>query len=450
VTASREFATPGSLLDTVTAIVVDRFDNRIAGAPVGWLVELGDGSVRALSDTTDALGVARAIWTLGTRPGDNSLVVTSASLAARLTAFGSAGFPAVSVAVGGEHTCGLTQSGAAYCWGSNMWGQLGTGSTDATAHASPTRVAGTLTFTQLVAGTFHTCGLTTAGAAHCWGGNPAGPVSPIDDIAATPRRIEVTSPFTALAAGAHHTCGLTTDNTVYCWGSNRLGELGDGIDRSTPALWVWRSMPAPVADGMSFMAIAAGYYATCAIATTGRTYCWGGNAGRELGTVAGKCRMASDSYYYEEDWDWPCSTRPVPIDAAESMTSLTGSGYGICGLTTSRALICWGGSTSLPPTKIPATNLSAAWSVGHIVCGIEPTEAVSCWGLWGPAPRTPPPFGDELTLVNLSSIGSTACGVSRSQPPLAYCWGHNYKGQLGDGTTAYRDKPVPVTLPRSR
>lgn len=447
VTTRRDFASPGSLLDTVTAIVVDRFENRVAGAPIEWLVELGGGSVRALSAITDAQGVARAAWTLGTRPGDNVLVATSASLAGRLTAFGSIGFPAVSIVVGAQHTCGLTQSGAAYCWGASAWGQLGPGSGDAT---TPIRVAGAPAFTQLVAGTFHTCGLTSAGAAYCWGGNFVGQVGPGEYVVATPRPIGAPSPFTALAAGSGHTCGLTTERIVYCWGSNTVGELGDGLDRSTPVGSLSRSTPAPIAGGMSFTAIAASFLATCAIATTSQAYCWGANGGGELGTGTGNCRMLADWYYNREDWDWPCSTRPVPIDAREPMTSLTASGYGICGLTTARALVCWGGGTHLPPTTIPGSNVSAAWSVGHIVCGLEPTEALSCWGLWAATPRTPPPFGDALTLVNLSSSGATSCGVSRSQPPIAYCWGQNDRGQLGDGTREYRNNPVAVALPRGR
>ena len=92
----------------------------------------------------------------------------------------------VSLAAGGAHTCGLTAAGAAYCWGSNANGQLGNG----------------------------TIGGTSV---------PAGPVSG-------------GLTFVALSAGGAHTCGVTSNGAIYCWGSNSSGQLGDGtlIDRGAP------------------------------------------------------------------------------------------------------------------------------------------------------------------------------------------------------------------------
>ena len=65
------------------------------------------------------------------------------------------------------HTCGLTTSGAAYCWGFNVWGQLGNGSTENTA--VPAAVSGGLTFAGLSAGGTNSCGVTSPGFVYCWG-----------------------------------------------------------------------------------------------------------------------------------------------------------------------------------------------------------------------------------------------------------------------------------------
>jgi len=53
--------------------------------------------------------------------------------------------------------------------------------------------------------------------------------------------------------------------------------------------------------------------------------------------------MLADPYSEKQDWDWPCSTKPVPIDSRATFTSLTGSGLALCGLAADGALLCWGG-----------------------------------------------------------------------------------------------------------
>jgi alpha-tubulin suppressor-like RCC1 family protein len=143
---------------------------------------------------------------------------------------------------GEGHTCGLTSAGAAYCWGWNSYGQLGRG--DTLAAATPAAVAGGITFASLAAGGFHTCGLTSGGAAYCWGSNNGGPLG--DGIGQlgdgwtrdrhTPVAVSGGITFGSLTAGVFHSCGLTSGGAAYCWGSNFFFVLGDGsaTDRHTP------------------------------------------------------------------------------------------------------------------------------------------------------------------------------------------------------------------------
>ena len=99
-----------------------------------------------------------------------------------------------------------------------------------TNRLSPVAVVGGLTFASLAAGDSHTCGLTTGGAAYCWGDNgprPAGrrhhPRSLTSPVAVSGGLV-----FQAISAGCEHTCGLTTGGAAYCWGYNCYGQLGDG------------------------------------------------------------------------------------------------------------------------------------------------------------------------------------------------------------------------------
>jgi alpha-tubulin suppressor-like RCC1 family protein len=81
------------------------------------------------------------------------------------------GGPFSNVTAGSSHTCALTSAGAAYCWGANDHGQLGDGTL--TMRTSPVLVGGGLTFFSLSAGGSHTCGVTIGGA-YCWGANGNG------------------------------------------------------------------------------------------------------------------------------------------------------------------------------------------------------------------------------------------------------------------------------------
>jgi len=65
------------------------------------------------------------------------------------------------------HTCAVTTSNRAYCWGTNYEGMLGDGTRD--ERHVPTAVMGGLAFRQISAGVNHTCGVTTDFRAYCWG-----------------------------------------------------------------------------------------------------------------------------------------------------------------------------------------------------------------------------------------------------------------------------------------
>src|SRR5207253_11204062 len=109
-------------------------------------------------------------WAVGRR-GEGSSAVS----AARVAVVGGLAFTTVSA--GPCFACGVTTSGAAYCWGGNGAGQLGTGTQ--TSSLTPVPVAGGLAFTTVsvgggLGGGGFACGITTVGAAYCWGDNIAG------------------------------------------------------------------------------------------------------------------------------------------------------------------------------------------------------------------------------------------------------------------------------------
>ncbi|MBI3982886.1 MAG: hypothetical protein HY337_08235 [Gemmatimonadetes bacterium] len=147
--------------------------------------------------------------------------------------FGSAGLVAqFEVPVPEARKPRVTTGGAAYCWGWNGNGEFGNGAIERADYIwNPTAAAGGLTFSALDAGAYHTCGLSPAGKAYCWGGNFFGQVgSPPQPPWNQPSPVEVAGghTFSAISVGWSHACGRTSGGTVYCWGLNHRGQLGNG------------------------------------------------------------------------------------------------------------------------------------------------------------------------------------------------------------------------------
>ena len=257
----------------------------------------------------------------------------------------SGGLSFTALAAGQQHTCGLVAGGTTYCWGSNAWGQIGDG-TVGTYRTAPVAVSGGRTFTSLVAGALHTCGLVAGGTAYCWGYNNYGQIgdgtSGVNgDSSAnrtTPVAVSGGLTFTALVAGGRHTCGLVLGGYAYCWGFNQYGQLGDETTGNI------RKAPVAVSGGLTYTALVAGVFHTCGLATGGTAYCWGSNGSGQLGDgTTGTNRLAPVAAGGGGRCPRARSTRVAWIRAGRRTAGDTTGG---AGLATGRA-----GSTG-PPRKI--------------------------------------------------------------------------------------------------
>ncbi|MGH7693819.1 MAG: RCC1 domain-containing protein, partial [Gemmatimonadaceae bacterium] len=251
-----------------------------------------------------------------------------------------------------------------------------------------------------------------------------------------------------LVAGWFHTCGLTSSGDVYCWGDNSVGQAGDGSVRSAPERFAGSPHPVPtrVVGSIAFSSIAAALTTTCGMSTTGEIHCWGENSMGTLGRVVdSRCRTFYEDYpdIYVEG-DNPCSTSPVRVVTAGAATSIAGAGLGICAVLATRELQCWGFGEA--PSVVPNALVDQAWVLWSAVCGLEAGGAVTCWRLPRPF-ETMRPFGDNLTLVNFATSGRHTCGLTPGAAGKVYCWGANFEGALGDGTTRHRDSPAAVVKP---
>jgi alpha-tubulin suppressor-like RCC1 family protein len=356
----------------------------------------------------------------------------------------SAALAPVQVVTGYVHTCALAPSGQSYCWGYNSNGQLG--DSTATSRSIPVAVQqGGVTFTSITAGGWHTCGLTSAGAAYCWGSNWA---SQLGDSTATSRSIPVAvqqggMTFTSITAGDRDTCGLTPSGQSYCWGYNNEGELGDSTATS-------RSIPVAVQQGgVTFTSIIAGNVHTCGLTGAGQAWCWGYNAYGQLG-------------------DTTTTDRHTPVAVQQggvTFASITTGAWHTCGLTSAGAAYCWGyngngqlgdntTTQSLTPVAVQQGGVTFTSITGGFdhTCGLTSAGAAYCWGynVYGQlgdnttADRHTPVAvggGPSWAAVVSSGTASHTCAVKLSSQ-LIYCWGLNSNGQLGDQTTTNRYSPV--------
>jgi alpha-tubulin suppressor-like RCC1 family protein len=352
---------------------------------------------------------------------------------------------AASIDAGGEHTCAINGSGGLRCWGRNFDGELGTGGN--TEQHLPVSVRGmTGGVFSVSTGNHHTCAVLTSGGLRCWGDNFRGQVG---DGSNADRFLPVkvktlTSNVSQVVVGAFHSCAIAAG--IKCWGSNTDGQLGDGTQFNS-------NIPVAVSglQNVGVDSLAAGLSHTCAVTNTGAVKCWGFNLNGQLGNGT--------------------------QDSALTPTNVSGLGSGVafvtagdnhtCALTTGGAVKCWGdnangqlgdGTTAQRLAPVGVKGLTSGVleiaAGGSFTCARLTGGRMKCWGANfngqlgdGTTSQRNQPVGVAGLTSGVDAIaaGNThACAVIQLQPALLKCWGFNGTGQLGDGTITERHAPVNV------
>jgi alpha-tubulin suppressor-like RCC1 family protein len=200
--------------------------------------------------------------------------------------------------------------------------------------------------------------------------------------------------WSQLSAGFSHSLGITSTGIAYAWGYNTYGRLGDNTTST-------RSSPVTVVGGITTWSLAsAGFFHSIGLTSTGIAYAWGYGSNGLLGDNTDVSKSS-----------------PVTV---------------VGGITTwSQASV--GGGHSLAVTS---TGIAYAWGLntggrlgdGTIVVRSSPVTVVGGITTWSQV---------STNAAGVHSLGLTSTGI-------AYAWGTNTNGRLGDNTTTARSRPVTI------
>ena len=275
--------------------------------------------------------------------------------------------------------------------------------------------------TQVTTGYYLSCARTTAGQARCWGENDDGElgngnVNP-HQFAVPVRNASNTGPLVnvlQLAAGDDHACALLTNHQVRCWGDNSDGQVGNGTDGNNYALPQAVRNAGDTGNLVNVIQISAESDGTCALLSNHTIRCWGDNDYGQLGN--GENGDASDS-------NLPVTVHNVANTGALGNVVQVESGYDTnCARLSNGQARCWG--------------YNEQGQLGNDDSGVSAEDVPQ-------VVQNVPGTGPLTNVTQLSVAGYTGC--ARLGNGQARCWGYNDDGEIGDGTTTERDRPVIVS-----
>lgn len=404
------------------------------------------------------------------------------------------------ISASGDHNCAIKDDNSLWCWGGNLTGQVGNGSTENVLR--PSLIAETTSrWNKISLGTDHSCGIKVDNSLWCWGDNSR---SQLGDNSTDPSRIPkliYSAGVSDISLGNQFSCGIKSDdNSIWCWGRNELNQLGHTPDITAPLVDI--IAPSAVDDSASsWSSISSGEAHSCAIKTDNSLWCWGSsNFGQAAQNVAAEIPIQETS---ESSWlnvaangDHSCAVKddkslwcwgsnrlgqlgnstttsessPVPVVADSNWIDLSLGSDHSCAIRDNGSLWCWGnnsqsqlGDDSTVNSNIPKQiGTDSNWS--HISlgdqfsCGIQTiqtdttttsSQTLWCWGkndlaqLGHDIPNNKPApsqVDGAIDWAAISSGDSHACATNNTNH--LYCWGNNSYGQLGQGDTLAETIPA--------
>lgn len=258
-----------------------------------------------------------------------------------------------------------------------------------------------------------------------WGSNNNGQLgNPEVSTAGTATPVRLTNvdfsqvEWKEVSSGGGHTCAIRlSDNILFCWGENTYGELGRGFAGTTMASYVPATLSSTAGwNTTAWKSVSVGGNHTCGIRLSDdRLFCWGSNGSGpgELGNGNTTSQNIPTALNSTGGWD------------TTEWKSVSAGGAQTCAIRKSDdRLFCWGAGSF------------GALGTGNTTAQSSPT-ALNSVGGW------------DTTAWKSVSVGNNHTCAIRLSDNLAFCWGYEWSGALGNGNSGFTNQPSPVSLTSS-
>ena len=332
------------------------------------------------------------------------------------------------VSLGAQHALALRNDGTVVSWGSDESGQLGAGRLP--YETRPGMVAGLTGVRSIASGVNHSLAVRADGTVWTWGNNYDGQLGDGSTInSSEPTQVRGLVEVVQACGGDGYSLALRRDGSVWAWGGNYYGTLADGTQENS-------LLPRQVLDLSSVNKVVCGSTHALALRSDGRVWAWGSNAEGALGDGSRTDRP-----------------RPVEVSGLGRVVELAAGGDFSAALTQDGTVWEWGVvAPYATPRGVPRVYPVQALGVTDVAAIAGSVNSFSVlaikvdgktWWRWTTG-STP------ISQAGVGELKAVAAGYGQSLllktdgTVLSFGDNGNPFGNLGDGTTDYRDTPGPV------
>ena len=333
----------------------------------------------------------------------------------------------------------IAEDGSLYMWGNNNYGQVGDGTLE--NRTTPVKILENVASISMEKNDGLIIGaITKAGELYMWGGNECGQVGD-GTTAVRTSPIKVLENVATVSIDWGTTSAITEAGELYMWGANGYGQVGDGTTEN-------KTKPVKVKVLENVAKVSIDWCTTSAITEAGELYMWGKNGYGQVG-------------------DGTTENRTTPVKVLENVTTVNGDGSTIGAITEAGELYMWGkndegelgdGTTEDRTKPFKVLENVATVSIDYDIVGgarnaitqaIKKTGELYVWG-WNGYGQVGDGTTNDRTkpikvLENVTTVSSDAYTTGAiTEAGELYMWGYNYYGEVGDGTTTHKTEPVKI------